>query len=119
MPGRCLSVSLSVLVGGLQRNLQVLTVHNYGLAFFQVNDIGNHLDSSLQICQAQPCQFFALLTGDFNFAARDDRTFKIGRPGEESVPASSCNSGTRQLQWEKHLKLWWRYCNPSLHIITR
>jgi hypothetical protein len=40
VPGRCLSVSLSALVDGLQRNLQVLTVHNYGLTFSQVNDIG-------------------------------------------------------------------------------
>ena len=39
MPGRCLSVSLSALVGGLQRNLQVFIVHNYGLTFSQVNDI--------------------------------------------------------------------------------
>jgi len=61
MPGRCLSVSLSALVGGLQRNLQVLIVHNYGLTFSQVNDIGNHLDSVLQICHPQPCQFFPSL----------------------------------------------------------
>ena len=112
VPGRCLSVSLSALVGGLQRNLQVLTVHNYGLSFSQVNDIGIQLDSVLQVCQSHPCQYFSLLTGDFNFAARDDRTFKIGRPEGESMPATSCSSGTRQLQWEKHLKHWCEIWQP-------
>ena len=112
VPGRCLSVSLSALVGGLQRNLQILTVHNYGLSFSQVNDVGMQLDSVLQVCQAQPCQFFALILGDFNFAARDDRTFKIGRPAGESVPSPSCTSGTRQLQWEKHLRHWCEVWQP-------
>ena len=75
-------------------------------------NIGNHVDSVLQICHPQPCQFFSLLTGDFNFSAGDDRTFKIGRPEEDAVPATSCNSGTRQLQWEKHLKHWCEIWQP-------
>ena len=96
----------------LQRNLQVLTVHNFGFSFEQVNDIGTHLDSVLQVCQAQPCQCFSLITGDFNFAARDDCSFKIGRPEGDSLPAPICSSGTRQLQWEKHLKLWCEIWQP-------
>ena len=55
VPGRCLSVSLSSTAGGLQRNLQALTVHNYGLSFNQVNDIDIHMDTILQSCQPLPC----------------------------------------------------------------
>ena len=112
VPGRCLSVSLSALVGGLQRNLQILTVHNYGLTFSQVNDIGNMLDLSFETCQAQPYQFFSLLTGDFNFGARDDRNFKIGRPVEHSSLTPACTTGSRQLQWEKHLRRWCEIWQP-------
>ena len=52
------------------------------------------------------------LIGDFNFAARDDRVFKIGRPEAESRPATVGSSGIRQLQREKHLLRWCELWQP-------
>ena len=39
VPGRCISVSLWAVVSGLQRNLHILTLHNFGLSNAQVSAI--------------------------------------------------------------------------------
>ena len=55
VPGRCLPVALFTHVSGLQRTLQVLTIHNYGPSTEQVALIGSRLDHMLVDCHRQPC----------------------------------------------------------------
>ena len=78
VPGRCLSVSIWAHISGIPRNLHILTLHNYGLSGEQVSTVGVVLVRLNEACLRQPHKNFALLIGDFNFSARDDRVFKVG-----------------------------------------
>ena len=63
-------------------------------------------------CHRQPHLEFACFVGDFNFSARDDRIFKVGRPLLESTPATIGGSGTRQAHWERLLAQWTELVQP-------
>ena len=112
VPGRCLSVSLWALVSGIKRNLHILTLHNFGLSNDNVSSIGSILHTLGEDCRRQPTQEFAYLSVDFNFSARDDRIFKVGRPLLESSPATFGGSGTRQSLWERFLCHWTEVVQP-------
>ena len=112
VPGRCLSVSLWARISGIKRNLHILTLHNFGLSNEQVSAVGNILNTIGDTCRRFPTQDFACLIGDFNFSAREDRIFKVGRPLLESTPATIGGSGTKQLQWERLLASWTEVVQP-------
>ena len=100
------------MISGHLRNLHVLTVHNYGISSEQVSAVGAELDRLSGVCLRQPNRGFGVFIGDFNFSARDDRVFKVGRPLLESSAAAVCSSGTRQASWERFLSGWTEVCQP-------
>ena len=121
VPGRCLSVTLSSCASGLQRYLHILNLHNFGFSGAQVAAVGAVLDTTLKDCLVRPDKVFAVLIGDFNFMARDDRVYKVGSPpSDDPSIAAHYNSGSRQAQWMKHLASWIEVSQPfPTHYSTK
>ena len=59
VPGRCLSVSLWALVSGIERNLHIVALHNFGLSNENVFSIGSVLHTLGDECRRLPTQEFA------------------------------------------------------------
>lgn len=109
IPGRVLHTW--VVVAG--RTLNILNIHNYGLSRLQVCRVGELLDDLRDSDANNPMHSFSIAIGDFNYMAKNERTFQVGKPLTCATPLpSTCSSTSRHNTWNTYLEKWVEIVQP-------